>query len=116
MVAAANETIGQRLPGKAFVDRFLDLRFSDGKDCRLSDLGWEFLPHCGEHLLWRCSTLVNLVRPAPSGTTAGNTGWLLLLTLGVTPKFTHQLGKKSKSLVEKLNWLLWTWIRYLPKE
>lgn len=65
LVAAVNETKEQTLPGKAFVDRFLDLRW-DG--LRLSDLGWEF-HHGGGHLLSRWQNmLVNLVRAEPSGT------------------------------------------------
>ena len=46
----------QNLPGKAFVDRFLDPRSSDGKDCRSSDLGQEFLRRRSQHLFF-----VNLV-------------------------------------------------------
>ena len=46
----------QNLPGKALVDRFLDPRFPDGKDCRSSDLGQEFLRRRPQHLFF-----VNLV-------------------------------------------------------
>ena len=42
----------QNLPGKALVDRFLDPRFPDGKDCRSSDLGQEFLRRRPQHLFF----------------------------------------------------------------